>query len=215
MPVSTDGVLLGAWIDLNTANSVLDIGTGTGLLTLMCCQRKSQLTVSAIDIHTQALEAAQSNFESSRWSNRIKLHKGDILKYQFDHPFDTIICNPPYFTSGAQSGNNARATARHTDTLDHSALLHRCWQLLSENGQASFILPVKEGEKFIDIAMAIGWHLHKKCSIKSTAHKAAHRLLFQLGKQDKTYQEEQLTIHTGNQYSQAFTELTRDFYLKM
>lgn len=215
MPVSTDGVLLGAWTDLNTANAVLDIGTGTGLLALMCCQRSSNIAVDAIDIDRHALEAARSNFSASPWSQRITLHKGDVLQHPFDHCFDTIICNPPYFNSGEQSENSARATARHTNTLSHVSLLQRCWELLTQTGKASFVLPIVEGERFIDIALASGWHLQRQCSIKPTENKAVHRLLIQLGKQADPIQRQQLTIHAENQYSQAFVELTKDFYLKM
>ncbi|EGA67339.1 tRNA1(Val) (adenine(37)-N6)-methyltransferase [Vibrio brasiliensis] len=215
MPVSTDGVMLGAWIDLAGYKSLLDIGTGTGLLALMCAQRSHLLNIEAIDIEQNAIEAAQANFDASAWSDRLTLHHADVLKHPFKHSFEAIICNPPYFNSGEQAANSSRAVARHTSTLEHSRLLKRCWSLLSDNGCASFVLPIVEGEQFIDIAKTQGWQLKRHCSIQPTPNKPVSRILFELSKQPVTTHFEQLTIHQDNGYSAEFIDLTKDFYLKM
>lgn len=215
MPVSTDGVLLGAWMDLTECVSLLDVGTGTGLLSLMCAQRKPTLSIEAIDIEKNAIAAANFNFLSSPWSDRITLHHNDVLKHQFAHKFDAIICNPPYFNSGEQAANSARALARHTDSLNHTHLLERCWSLLTPKGCASFVLPIVEGEQFIAIALSLGWSVKRCCSIKPTANKPVSRLLFELSKQSVATQYQNLTIHQATGYSSEFIDLTKDFYLKM
>ena len=99
MPVSTDGVLLGAWVSLAPKSSVLDIGTGTGLLALMVAQRFADISISAIDIEPHAIEAATINIEQSPWQDRITLHDGSVLTTDFLKKFDSVICNPPYFNS--------------------------------------------------------------------------------------------------------------------
>ncbi|MBA5763920.1 methyltransferase [Vibrio sp. 404] len=215
MPVSTDGVLLGAWIDLTDIKRILDIGTGTGLLALMCAQRKLEMDIHAVDIDTNATAAAQLNVLNSPWSQRIRVELADILTATDLGEFDGIICNPPYFNSGEQSQSKQRATARHTDSLSHQALLQCCQSLLNEQGRASFILPVVEGEAFITLAQQLGFFVSRLCRIKPTETKAENRLLIELSKQESQCQPQQLTIRDKLGYSEGFIALTKDFYLKM
>ncbi|MFA0194351.1 tRNA1(Val) (adenine(37)-N6)-methyltransferase [Vibrio artabrorum] len=218
MPVSTDGVLLGAWISLPQRSCVLDIGTGTGLLTLMAVQRFEDAFISAIDIDQHAIDAATINIDQSPWQDRISLHHGNVLTSDFPQKFDAIICNPPYFNSGQQAQQNQRATARHTDSLDHLALAQRCFEITTEAATASFILPTPEGENFIKLAQQCGWYLAKCLDVKTTDKKPASRILFELSKDpacEQDLQRESLTIHHQGGYSKAFIALTQDFYLKM
>jgi tRNA1Val (adenine37-N6)-methyltransferase len=215
MPVSTDGVLLGAWAELADAHSILDIGTGTGLLTLMCAQRFSHTAITAIDINQEAIDAAGENFSASPWPERITLLRGDILDYQPKQRFDAIICNPPYFNSGEQSAISQRAQARHSDSLDHAMLLKRAHSLLSDNGKACFILPKAEGDAFIALAQQQQLFLSACCCVKSTERKTVSRYLLEFRPQPAETRRSTLTIHDNNGYSDAFITLTRDFYLKM
>ncbi|TFH91073.1 methyltransferase domain-containing protein [Vibrio ouci] len=215
MPVSTDGVLLGAWAELENPKTLLDIGTGTGLLSLMSAQRKLSLRIDAIEIDNHAVEAAQYNFTHSPWHDRIELHCGDVLTYSFDSTFDCIICNPPYFNSGEQAQNISRATARHTTSLSHQDLLKRCWDLLTDHGYASFVLPKVEGDIFIALAKQQGWSLQRLCQVKPTERKEVSRLLIQLGKVSIPVVHSALTIHDNGGYSSDFVQLTKAFYLKM
>lgn len=218
MPVSTDGVLLGAWVNLTEKESVLDIGTGTGLLALMAAQRFKGASISAIDIDQHAIHAATINIEQSPWQDRISLHQGSILTAAFPQAFDAIVCNPPYFNSGEQAQQSQRATARHTTSLDHLELAKRCFELTTESATASFILPTPEGESFIKLAEQCGWYLAKRLDVKTTDKKPPSRILFELSKDpacERDLQCESLTIHGDGGYSEAFIALTKDFYLKM
>lgn len=215
MPVSTDGVLLGAWANVQQAKSILDIGTGTGLLSLMCAQRNAVATIDAIDIDKYAIDAANENVQNSPWCSRIHLHHGDVLGYSLPAPFETIVCNPPYFNDGEQAKVSQRAVARHTDQLSHKELLERCFHLLSNHGNANFILPVVEGRQFIESAKKSGWHLKSLCEVKPTSLKDVSRLLIELSKQPCTAEVEVLTIKGTSGYSPEFIALTKDFYLKM
>ncbi|WP_435248551.1 tRNA1(Val) (adenine(37)-N6)-methyltransferase [Vibrio sp. nBUS_14] len=218
MPVSTDGVLLGAWVSLAEKESVLDIGTGTGLLALMAAQRFEGALISAIDIDQHAIHAATINIEQSPWRDRISLHHGSVLTTDFSQRFDAIICNPPYFNSGEQAQQSQRAIARHTDSLDHLQLAQRCFEVTTDAATASFILPTSEGGGFIKLAQQCGWYLAKRLDVKTTDRKPALRVLFELSKDpvgEQDLQRESLTIHHDGGYSEAFIALTKDFYLKM
>lgn len=215
MPVSTDGVLLGAWSDFSCANNLLDIGTGTGLLSLMSAQRFPTLRITAVDIDEHAIEAARDNFAQSPWRDRLEVQQGDVLTLNLGTHFDAIICNPPYFNSGEQAKMQQRATARHTDSLSHWDLLARTKALLNQDGRASFVLPDVEGAAFIQLAQTQGWHLSRLCRVRPSEQKPASRLLFELRLQATAVQEQSLTIREVNGYSAEFVALTQDFYLKM
>ncbi len=215
MAVSTDGILLGAWAKLTDDGSILDIGTGTGLLALMCAQRTETSHITAIDLDSEAITAARKNVEQSPWANRIEVHQADIQTYSSPHTFEHIVCNPPYFNSGETSNRQARAMARHTHSLSHQALLSTCQRLLNSCGCASFILPNAEGKAFIEMAQQQGWYVERLCFVNTTERKPAYRLLFTLVKNPCTTAQSHLTIHQNAGYSAEFIRLTRDFYLKM
>ncbi|CAM3182972.1 tRNA1(Val) (adenine(37)-N6)-methyltransferase [Vibrio rarus] len=220
MPVSTDGVLLGAWSNIACSKKLIDIGTGTGLLSLMCAQRNPDIKITAIDIDEAAIASAHRNFAHSPWANRITLKHADVLEYAQNNPhlFDTIICNPPYFNSGEQASASQRAVARHTDNLPHLELLDCCEQLLTSTGKGSFILPTQEAEQFIDAATERHWQLTRLCKIKTTAKKNHSRYLFELQRTESKLPEmepSELIIQQNGRYTAQFIALTQSFYLKM
>lgn len=215
MPLSTDGVLLGAWGLSSPQSRILDIGTGSGLLAVMCAQRHSHAHIDAIDLAWNAYQAASLNFSHSPWPERLKAHHGNVLDCQTTHHYSGIICNPPYFTTGQSSQQTSRAQARHTTSLPHGSLLAHCRQLLMPSGTAAFILPTTEGEQFIQKAQANGWFIQRCCYVATTEKKSASRILIELTLQPTTTAHETLVIRHNGQYTQAFTSLTRDFYLKM
>ncbi|MBU2896320.1 tRNA1(Val) (adenine(37)-N6)-methyltransferase [Vibrio hepatarius] len=215
MPVSTDSVLLGAWCEIGISARILDIGTGTGLLALMCAQKNNGCYIDAIEINRQALLAAKNNFLLSPWQTRLNLLAGNVLTFPFQHKYDTIICNPPYFDSGEIAKTQTRAIARHTLALSHQALLKQCINLITKEGHAWFILPEIEGRRFISQAQQLGWFLAKLCEVSPTDKKPTHRLLIQLTRTNVQTETQKLTIRTNNLYTKEFIDLTQAFYLKM
>ncbi|WP_086982226.1 tRNA1(Val) (adenine(37)-N6)-methyltransferase [Vibrio aphrogenes] len=215
MAVSTDGIVLGAWAGITEHSRILDIGTGTGLLSLMCAQRTQHATITALDIDDDAIQAASINIQNSPWSSRITLEHIAVQAFTPPETFDHIICNPPYFNSGVTSNWQARATARHTHNLSHLELLTACQRLLKHEGGASFILPNAEGVEFIAMAQQQGWFVEQLCQVNTTQRKPAYRLLFTLVRYPTETQQTQLTIRQDNHYTAEFINLTRDFYLKM
>ncbi|WEM41891.1 methyltransferase [Photobacterium sp. DA100] len=220
MPVSTDGVMLGAWAALPVSGQILDIGTGSGLLALMVAQRTAEHgnAITAIEVDDGAAQAARRNFADSLWAPRIGLAHQTIQGWASQQPAGSvaaIVCNPPYFNHGEQADCQARATARHTDTLPHHELLAAINHLLSPTGSASLILPVYEGKQLIAAAPSHQLYCQRVCEVKTTERKVASRLLIALSASPSTCQTEQLVIHQGGEYSEAFVALTKAFYLKM
>ncbi|MFV0596104.1 tRNA1(Val) (adenine(37)-N6)-methyltransferase [Shewanella sp.] len=220
MPVSTDGVILGAWAPLTEAQHILDIGAGSGLLSLMAAQR-SQGQIIAVELEEKAATACQYNMAQSPWAQRCQLVHGDIQSFckqaQYQGYFDHIICNPPYFEHGPKASEQHRAMARHTDTLGFTPLLNAISQSLSLEGYASLILPIQSLTRFKACLNGAALYLVQEVWVKSVENKAANRVLLLLSKtQVEPYQRTQLTIRgeDGN-YTEQMIELTEDFYLKL
>lgn len=219
MPVSTDGILLGAWTEVPDNGHLLDIGCGSGLLSLMLAQRYKALNIYSLDIDHKAIQATKKNVANSLWAERISIVQDDILNWAYRQEsasFSSIVCNPPYFTSGRLARNQSRAIARHTEHLDFSSLMQVTSYLLNEEGLASFILPFKEAQQCIAFAKEQMLFLQRVCEVKATDRKPVSRLLFTLGKQSvDSVSVQELTIRTNGKYTDEYVFITRDFYLKM
>lgn len=216
MQVSTDGVMLGAWVNTRQDSRILDIGCGTGLLSLMAAQRFNNARITAIDIAADAVIATRLNVANSPWLDRIDVMHQDLLDQTFNAEVDCIVCNPPYFTNGEAALCPSRATARHAKNYFHNTLADRAQQLLTVAGSASFILPAIEAEMMIEYAQSQGWFLSRCCKVKTTPAKPVSRILFELSrKRPAAVNEETLVIQENGGYSEPFIRLTRDFYLKM
>jgi tRNA1Val (adenine37-N6)-methyltransferase len=216
MKVSTDGVLLGAWAEPKQAKNSLDIGTGTGLLSLMLAQRFQHLSLTAIEYDPAAYACATRNVRVSPFAAQIQLRQGDITQWHTCTRFEHIVCNPPYFTSGQTARDAKRATARHAHTLTHEALLHVLAARLTPSGCADLILPVTEGERLIADATQYGLHLHRQVYVHPTPSKPASRLLFTLSPTTHPLISDTLVLRDDhNHFTPAFAALTRDFYLKL
>ncbi|MDK2596462.1 tRNA1(Val) (adenine(37)-N6)-methyltransferase [Pseudoalteromonas obscura] len=215
MKVSTDGIMFGAWVSLRGTKRVLDIGAGTGLLSLMVKQRVPSLAVSAIEIDDLAIKDARHNFEQSPWSD-IKLYHQAVQGFENGKKFDLIISNPPYFQDSLKGNNTQRNTARHTDSLSFSELIEAFLRLSSETARLAIILPYDGAQVFIEQAQCQGLYLVRQCEVNTTPSKPVSRLMFELSKYAEPLKTESLCIYDmSNQYSELYTKLCRDFYLKM
>ena len=149
MKVGTDGVLLGAWVDVVSARNILDVGTGTGLISLMMAQR-CNAQIRAVDIDADAVEQARGNVAASPWQDRIEVELQDICHFTSETLFDVIVSNPPYFTDSLKCPERQRNIARHTDLLDFDKLAESAARLLHSEGVFSVIIPADGKESFLD-----------------------------------------------------------------
>lgn len=218
MKVGIDGVLLGAWANAEKTSSILDIGTGSGLIALMLAQR-SQAQITAIDIEPNAIVQAIENTESSPWKERIAVKEVSLQDFaeQTSDKFDLIVSNPPYFINSLKNPDENRSTARHTDTLTHTDLMLNAAKLLSPDGRICLILPVNEGLECVAFAKKAGINCHKMVYVHPKPNAEAKRLLLEFGFADTEIKTTKLEIETSerHQYSDEFTALAKDYYLKL
>jgi len=216
MKVGTDGVLLGAWIDLNSSRRILDIGTGTGLIALMLAQRCSDARIIAVDIDSAAVEQAQENIQASPWKNRVEVLQQDICTYHPHGTFDTIVSNPPYFIDSLKCPDGQRSTARHTDTLDADRLIGKVSELLSPDGSFSIILPAEQTEDLIRVADEKRLYPSRQTRVITRPGLSPKRILMEFRKISTVFQPDELVIELERHvYSEEYIALTKEFYLKM
>ncbi len=220
MKIGTDGVLLGAWSPIpENCFSVLDIGTGTGIIALMMAQRSQAEQVDAIEIDEQAYEQASENFENSPWNDRLFcFHAGlDELIDEPEDEYDLIISNPPFYSEDFKSSNNQRDLARFQDAMPFEMLLEAADLLLSENGIFSVIIPFKEEAHFLALAKEFELFSFKITRVKGTPASEIKRSLLAFSRNETLEIEiNELVIETERHvYTEEYIALTKDFYLKM
>lgn len=219
MKVGADGVTLGAWADTNNVKSILDIGTGSGLIALMLAQRCDKAQIDAIDIDESAIKQAQINFNNSFWKNRINIFHLSLQDFVHStrNKYDLVISNPPYFQNSLKSDNFKRNTARHTDSLSHKELIDNSKLLLNTNGKLCLILPILEGEQCTEYAESQGLYCLKKVFVFPNPHLEPKRLLLEYSFQKQDCIVSKLTIETNERhvYTPEYTRLVKNFYLKL
>lgn len=216
MKVGTDGVLLGAWTSITNTQQILDIGTGTGLIALMLAQR-SLAQIDAVEIDREACNQARENINNSPWPNRIQIYHNSIQDYTINCPkrYNLLISNPPFFTNASKAAIKERTVARHSDLLEQFEILQIAKNLLYEDGRLAIIYPTEQAIIFQEKAEIFGFSCQRKLYVKSTPQSPIKRILLELGKIDREYQESMLIIETTrHNYSAEFVGLIKDFYLK-
>ncbi len=216
MRVGTDGVMLGAWAQHPAPLRILDVGSGTGVISLMAAQRWSEARIDAIDPDLGAFEQSRSNFEQSLWGNRLAAHHIDLQHFEAD-TYDLIISNPPYFVNSLKNPDSAKSTARHSDTLPHNELVLHAARLLSAEGIVAVILPADLRQNLLEIAKQNGLSLHRIAEIFDRQGRNHIRIMAEFKKSVSTEPtEEQIYIRNveSNDYTEQYKTLTKDFYLK-
>lgn len=219
MKVGTDGVLLGAWAPINhNPFSVLDIGAGTGILSLMLAQRSHAGQIDALEIDEDAYEQCVENFEASNWGDRLFcFHAGlDEFMDEPEEEYDLIVSNPPFYSEDYKTESEQRDLARFQDALPFEDLVEAAQLLLSENGFFAVIIPFKEEERFIGLANEFDLFPFKITRVKGTPTTEIKRSLLAFSFSEKQIEIDELIIETArHQYTDDYIALTKDFYLKM
>ena len=216
MKVGTDGVLLGAWVNIKNVRKILDIGTGTGVIALIMAQR-SKAEITGIEIEKNAAGEAGANVKNSIWNDRIKIYNISFQEYaqNSNNLFDLIICNPPFFIESKKSSNPGLSIAKHNDLLSLNDLADMSVKLLEPAGRLAVILPVKEAGQFVEIVGLKNLYLYRATEVKPKNVKKPIRLLMEFSRNKKEPERSYLTIHNddGSGFTKQYKNLTKDFYI--
>ena len=214
MKVGTDGVLLGCWVSCEKANNILDIGCGTGLITLMLGQRNLDSNVTGIEIDKIAIQEAQENISNSDWQERIKIKHTSLQQFTPQSKFDLIVSNPPFFPQN--KSQQSRDIARHTNRLSFEELIDNAAKLLAEKGILSVIIPKNSEEYFCKIATFYKLYRNRVCYIKGNETSVVKRVMMEFSFIKSIALIEQLAIERSrHNYTDKYIQLCKDFYLKM
>lgn len=213
MKVCTDACLFGAWVaaKVNPVR-VLDIGTGTGLLSLMIAQNSDSM-IEAVEIDKDASHQAQLNFNLSPWSKRLHVIHSSIQDFEGEN-YDLIVSNPPFFNKDLKSGNAARNLALHGDALTLAELISSVKKMLAKNGVFAVLLPVHRAEHFEQLINQNSLFIHEKLVVKQTPRHQPFRICYLISDYFVDINEIAITIKDENdRYSEKFDELLKDYYL--
>lgn len=221
MKVCTDACLLGAWTvqkmkDLKfQPENILDIGTGTGLLSLMLAQ-KTKATIHGIELNEDAAVQAKENFDTSPWADRLFLFHTSILQFPPSIKYDWIISNPPFFENDLQSDDAAKNAAKHDTTLTLDRLLKAINIHLNEDGYASLLIPYHRMEYIQTLAAVRELIINEVLLVKQTPRHEFFRAILMLSKKESGAKRAELVIHDEHRnYTPGFTALLKDYYLKL
>ncbi len=214
MKVGTDGVLLGSWVNCLNAKKILDIGAGTGLISLMLAQRNNECNITAVEIDKETSEEANININNSKWRDRISIINISINNFITSDKFDFIVSNPPYFP--ANFSKNKRAIARHTNLLSFQDLIRTTVKLLSSKGIFAVILPKIAEAIFCKTANANKLFLIRICQVKGQKNSDIKRVLLEFSFEKSSLDSDSLVIEESRHiYTNKYIDLCQDFYLNM
>lgn len=217
MKVGTDAVLLGAWSETSHAATILDIGTGTGILALMTAQKSPNARIDGIDTDAMAIDQATENVQLSPWSARIVLKNQSWQQFfaENDTMYDLVICNPPFFQQSLTSPNRQRTMARHDDAFQMISLLQVIPAHLNQEAHFDLIFPYLGSEKLIEQAASFGLHCQKQTFVKSSKNNIPRRCLLSFSKKFAPLIEDEIVIDHGirHHYTSEYKNLTKEFYL--
>ena len=218
MKVCTDSCILGAWtaVQLKNVKTILDIGTGTGLLPLMLAQ-KSESIIDAIESDRESAGQARENVQLTPWSDRIHIIEGDVREFIGEDRYDWIITNPPFFESDLRSPERKKNEAKHDESLTLGQLITAIGKNLKPDGHFSILLPHHRTVYFENLASANGFFLLRKLEVRQSPHHTAFRsiCLFGYQKPPETISETLIIIEKDGTYSEEFTSIMRDYYLNI
>lgn len=215
MKVGTDSIILGSMIKMKSKyKHILDVGAGTGILTLMMAQKSSDSNITAVEIDSNSYHQANINIDNCKWNDRINLLHADAKHLKTDDKYDLIICNPPYFSNSKQSIITSKNRARHQVELTFEDLLTIWNKKGSDDSDLACILPTKESKKMFDMVKNHGNYLAYHLEVRSNPNSNPKRAVMLFSKNKMETIKSELCIHNNQgDYSESYINVTKDFYL--
>lgn len=218
MKVGTDGVLLGALAPVDAKRLILDVGAGTGLISLMMAQRSVEWEahITALELDADAVCQSVENIARTSWRDRITVVQADYTKFKSEKRYDLIVSNPPFFVDSLKSPTANRSQARHTDTLSFESLIARSAELLHADGDFVVIIPTDSEGNFVSLCLENSLHLNRRVAIQTIPNATPKRVVLFFSFQSSNLFDETLLVELErHKYSEAYINLTKEFYLKM
>jgi tRNA1Val (adenine37-N6)-methyltransferase len=216
MKINTDGVLLGAVADGSEASAMLDIGTGTGVISLMLAQRFKAAKIDAVEIDAAAAQTAAANFTNSPFNQRLSLHHASIQDYFNHYPdskYDLIVSNPPFHIYSLESPEAKKNLARHTDKSFFSQLIKGVAQHLKPSGTCWLVLPLQTSALVKSYAQDNSLCVQQVISLQSYPHVAPHREMLTIGiNKTKTTEQKFVIYNEPKVYSEEYVAALKDFF---
>lgn len=219
MKVTTDGCLFGSWVaselKKNDPERILDIGAGTGLLSLMLAQKTTHAKIDAVEINEQAYGEATQNFKESEWNNRLTCHHIPIQDFQPSDKYDLIICNPPFFKGSQQGLSQNKNQAVHSNSLSIQDLVAHTFQLLDQNGMIYLLFPEREMNEFIEKAKARSLYMTDSILVRNKIDQPVFRVMCQFSFIKKEEKHSELIIrHDNRKYTNESWNLLKDYLME-
>lgn len=212
LKVGTDAMVFGALINTKYKANALDIGAGTGVLSLMMAQRNPDLFIEAIEIEPGAAKDCDFNFKNATWKNRLKLHQANFLNHDFDKSFDLIISNPPFYANGLLSASPNVNLSKHNNVLPFEALFKKSAECMCESGEFWMIAPHEHRDVLKQLAQVVNWHLRSEITVFAKPERPSRVILsFSPIPSEKLTSELLIREDSGN-YSAQYKALTIDFH---
>ncbi len=215
MKVSTDACTFGAWIaeQIGQPSCMLDIGAGTGLLSLMVAQL-FLTDIDALEIEAGCFGQLCDNLKASPWKEHLHPIHGDLLHFTPDKQYDAIVCNPPFYEKQLESPDSNINLARHASRLTLPVLFSQVDRLLKPSGSFYLLMPFYRKLETMETAVSHGFHPHAVCDLKHRDGHQAFRSMFLFDRKEKARHEESISVYTESKsYSTRFDSLMQDYYL--
>ena len=209
--VGTDGVLLGALCQVENAQKILEVGTGTGLISLMLAQRNANAEITALDLNEDAVKLAQENFKNALFSERLQVFHQDFKIFESQKEYDFVVCNPPFF----EENNSVKdILARQQVELTFRNLIEKASKILSSEGIFSVIIPSESAQEFENLAQDFDLHLVRKVNIFGIENGVLKRNVLEFSKKKSALETLDFTIEKSpRKYSDQYLELTKEFHV--
>ncbi len=215
LKVGTDGVVLGAWANVEGAKRILDIGTGTGLLALMAAQRNPEAWIDAVEIDDASAEQAAENVTASPWADRVRVHRMDVRRLRASDPYDLILGNPPFYAGEMDSPDARTGVAKHGGELTFAHLVEAVRTLLAEDGRFACIIPLNREAELLELAEGAWLGVERRCVLRYLDGRPPKRVLLELVRGGGIAVEEELTVeHAPGAFTEVYRTLLKDFMLK-
>lgn len=216
MKVTTEGCLFAALVaPVKVPTNVLDIGSGTGLLSLMLAQRFPNAKINGIEVDTAAAHQSRENFASSPWASNLSVDNIAIQNFKTESTYDLIVTNPPFF-KGSQLGLAANENiAKHEATLNQQDLITAIGRLLSVEGELWVLYPEYEAKVFSELASKLALYRKSRTLIKNQEGAKVFRVVQVFSREWSEEKEEEVVIRKGNGYTGQFSKLLSGYYLNL